>query len=62
MAIRKPLVIINGQIQELPAGDIVSYTEPVVIGFNNNVVYQTEENLVPLFVTTTDGDIVVSGI
>lgn len=75
MTTRRPLVIINSQVQELPAGDLVSgvegatvvgtplYAEPVVVaGFNEDAVYHTGASLIPLFVTTTDGDIITAGV
>lgn len=73
MATQKPLVILNGQVQQLPAGDSIEgasvtgttlYAEPVVIAnFNSNVVYYEDgEPQVPLFVTTSDGDIVSAGV
>lgn len=75
MTTRRPLVIINSQVQELPAGDTVAgvewvtvlgatlYAEPVVVaGFNGDVVHETGITPVPMFVTTTDGDIVTAGV
>lgn len=75
MATRRPLVIVDAQVQELPAGDTVAgvegvtvtwvtlYAEPVVVaGFNEDAVYHTGASLIPLFVTTTDGDIITAGV
>ena len=75
MTTRRPLVIIDSQVQELPAGDTVAgvegvtvtgvtlYAEPVVIAaFNEDVVHHTGLSPVPLFVTTTDGDIITAGV
>lgn len=75
MATHRPLVIVEGQVQELPVGDLVSgaegvtvlgatlYAEPVVVaGFNGDVVHETGITPLPMFVTTTDGDIVTVGI
>lgn len=72
MTERRPLVIVGGQVQELPVGDTTVgasvtgstlYAEPVVVaGFNLDVVYAENDPTVPLFVTTTDGDIVSSGV
>ena len=75
MTTRRPLVIANGQMQELPAGDLVSgvegvtvvgttlYAEPVVVaGFNEDAVHHTGSSPIPLFVTTTDGDIITAGV
>jgi hypothetical protein len=68
MATRKPLVIIAGQVQELPAGDsvgevaaITSYYEPMLatnLG-NQDVVYIDGDALVPDFVLSSDGDIIM---
>jgi hypothetical protein len=75
MADRRPLVIVNGQVSELPAGDTVAgvegvavtgvtlYAEPVVVaGFNEDAVHHTGASPIPLFVTTTDGDIITAGV
>lgn len=75
MTARRPLVIINSQVQELPAGDTVAgvegvtvlgatlYAEPVVVaGFNEDAVHHTGLSPIPLFVTTTDGDIITAGV
>ena len=75
MAERRPLTLINGRVSELPAGDSVAgvegvtvlgatlYAEPVVIAaFNEDVVHHTGLSPVPLFVTTTDGDIITAGV
>lgn len=75
MTARRPLVIINSQVQELPAGDTVAgvegvtvlgatlYAEPVVVaGFNEDAVHHTGASPIPLFVTTTDGDIITAGV
>lgn len=73
MAARRPLVVIAGQLQELPAGDTlpdvapvtgtVLYAEPVVVaGFNGDVIHATGTPGVPLFVTTRDGDIVTARV
>lgn len=74
MTTHRPLVIVDGQVQELPVGDLVSgaegatvvgtplYAEPVVVaGFNEDAVHHTGSSPIPLFVTTTDGDIVTAG-
>ena len=74
MTARRPLVIVNGQVSELPTGDTVAgvegvtvtgvtlYAEPVVVaGFNEDAVHHTGVSPIPLFVTTTDGDIVTAG-
>lgn len=74
MADRRPLVLVNGQVSELPAGDTVAgvrgatvlgatlYAEPVVVaGFNEDAVHHTGTSPIPLFVTTTDGDIITAG-
>ena len=38
------------------------YAEPVVVaGFNEDAVHHTGSSPIPLFVTTTDGDIVTAG-
>ena len=70
MADQIPLVVINGQVQQLPVGDTISgvsivgaaiYVEPVVVaGFNSSVAHASPEHSVPMFVTTLDGDIVVA--
>ena len=75
MATRRPLVIVDAQVQELPAGDLVAgvegvtvvgtplYAEPVVVaGFNEDAVHHTGSSPIPLFVTTTDGDIITAGV
>ena len=75
MADRRPLVLLDGRVSELPAGDRVAgvegvtvvgtplYAEPVVVaGFNEDVVHHTGLSPVPLFVTTTDGDIITAGV
>ena len=68
MATRKPLVLIGGQPQELPSGDsigtvaaIASYYEPMVgsTSGNSDVVYQVGTNIVPDFVMSSDGDIML---
>ena len=74
MTTRRPLVIVDGQVSELPAGDRVAgvegvtvvgtplYAEPVVVaGFNEDAVHHTGSSPIPLFVTTTDGDIITAG-
>jgi hypothetical protein len=71
---RRPLVIVAGQVQELPQGDsvvgasdpqvsaVTQYVEPVVIGgFNDNTVYIDTVPVVPMFVMMPDGDIVTAG-
>jgi len=69
MAVRKPLVIISGQVQELPAGDsvgsvapIASYYEPVLATANGNqdVVYQAGTSMVPDFMLSSDGDLMMA--
>lgn len=75
MTTRRPLVIVDGQVQELPVGDTVAgvegvtvagvtlYAEPVVVsGFNEDAVHHTGASPIPLFVTTTDGDIITAGV
>lgn len=64
MADRRPLVLDDrGRIAELPRGDSIRLLEPVVAaGFNGDVVYETGITPVPMFVTTTDGDIVTAGV
>lgn len=75
MTIRRPLVRIDGETFSLPVGDKLPpdiidgvvpstlYAEPVVVaGFNEDAVYHTGASLIPLFVTTTDGDIITAGV
>ena len=75
MTTRRPLVLIGSQVQELPVGDSVAgvegvtvlgatlYAEPVVVaGFNEDAVHHTGTSPIPLFVTTTDGDIITAGV
>lgn len=75
MTTRRPLVLIGSQVQELPVGDTVVgvegvtvlgatlYAEPVVVaGFNEDAIHHTGASLIPLFVTTTDGDIITAGV
>lgn len=45
MAIRKPLVILSGQIQELPAGDVVEGSAPALDGEPNGFPDRTEVSL-----------------
>lgn len=67
MATRRALVIHNGQVQELPVGDtlagvagVSTWREPIVVaGFNTDPVYDTNTKLVPMFLTTTEGDIIL---
>lgn len=65
MATRRPLVIVDGQVQELPAGEVLPtiLLEPVVVGGGNlDVVYEAGITPVPMFVTMSDGDIVTTGV
>ena len=72
MAERRPLVLINGRYHELPAHDSLSgvsvqgeplYAEPVVVaGFNDSVIHGSSEYPIPMFVTSSDGDIVTAGV
>lgn len=76
MTNRRPLVRIDGKTKALPVGDklppdiidggilgVPLYAEPVVVaGFNEDAVYHTGASLIPLFVTTTDGDIITAGV
>ena len=64
MAIRRPLIIDNGRVKELPAGDsldaaetVVRYAVPVVSSGSNTVFVDDE---MPELVTTQDGDIVMA--
>lgn len=59
MTARRPLVIIDSQVQELPAGDTVAgvegvttWKEPVTVWNNGN----------PELVFTSDGDIVMAEV
>lgn len=61
----RPLVIVAGQVKQLPQNDTVAgvatFLEPVVIrGFNNDLPYITGNAKVPMFVTTREGDVVVA--
>lgn len=64
MADRRPLVLDDqGRIAELAQADSIRLLEPVVAaGFNLDVVHETGLTPVPMFVTTTDGDIVTAGV
>lgn len=67
MAERRALVISGGQIRELPVGDTLSgvggvstWREPIVVaGHNTDAVYDNNTHLVPMFLTTTEGDIIL---
>lgn len=42
---------------------VTLYAEPVVVaGFNEDAVHHTGASPIPLFVTTTDGDIITAGV
>lgn len=61
----RPLVIVAGQVKQLPQNDTVAgvatFLEPVVMaGFNTDVTYIASTALVPMFVTTTEGDLVTT--
>jgi hypothetical protein len=62
MAVRRPLVVINGEIKELPVGDSLNDSEnkllfPVpVVGKATHTVFKDEE--LPELVFSSDGDIV----
>lgn len=64
MSLRRPLILDDqGRVAELPRGDSVRLLEPVVLsGFNGDVVHELGTALVPLFVTTSEGDIVTTGV
>ena len=65
MSTRRPLIIVDGQVQELPAGEVLPtiLLEPVVVGGGNlDVVYEAGITPVPMFVTMSDGDIVTTGV
>ena len=67
MAERRALIISGGQVQELPAGDtlagvsgVSTWKEPLVVaGFNTDVTYADNTELVPMFLTTVEGDIIL---
>lgn len=70
MAIRKPLIVLNGQIQEMPVGDsvgtvaaIASYYEPMLtsLGGNLDVCYTNEiMTAIPgMFGTLSEGEIML---
>jgi hypothetical protein len=68
MSFHKPLVIIGGQLQQLPNGSYIegstTILEPVVVaGFNGNVSYiDGDLEKVPMLITTSDGDIITAGV
>jgi len=64
MTTRRPLILDDqGRVAELPRGDSVRVLEPVVVaGFNGDVVHETGTTPVPMFVTTTEGDVVTAGV
>lgn len=66
MATRKPLVIIQGQVQELPATDVVEgavssvYYEPLVAAGGITVALSpTGSEVIPNFLSTVSGDVIM---
>lgn len=65
MAVRKPLVIIQGQVQELPASDTfegvaVDYYEPVVAEGGITVALSPSGTTeIPNFLMTLSGDVIM---
>ena len=59
MATRHPLVIVDGQVQELPTGDLVSGVEGVTTWKEPLTVFNDGN---PELVFTSDGDIVMAEV
>jgi hypothetical protein len=63
MAMQKPLVIVKGQVQQLPAGDTTFYVFPMLTSLagNKDVCYTNEimTALPPVFGTLSQGEIML---
>ena len=59
MATRRPLVIVEGQVQELPAGDLVSGVEGVTTWKEPLTVFNDGN---PKLVFASDGDVMMAEV